>query len=169
MYRPRLARTGTCTLVQGRTAMFTGRRVPNGNERARTHTYRGVPPGFPGVKAQTGTIGHVYTSPEAYSHVYRAYSPKRERTGTYPHVQGRTARFSWRKGPNGHERARAHSPRGLQPGFPGVQAQTDERARANSSKSVKPGFPGVQAQIGTNGHVHTRPGTYGLLFRAFWP
>ena len=99
-YRSKWARTGTYTHVQGRTARYSGRTGPNGQEQPRTHTSWGVQPGFRCVQAQ------------------RAW------TRTYTHVKGRTARFPGLTGPNGHEGARSHTSRGVQPVFPGVQAQT---------------------------------------------
>ena len=150
-YKLKWARTDTYTLMQVRTARFPRRTVPNGHERVHAHSSEGLKPDFGGVRTQTGTIGDVHTCARTYTQVFRAYRPKRARTGTCTHVQGRTARFPGRTGPDGHKRARAQLPRDEQPGFPGL-----EQARTYSSGGVKPVFWGVQAETGSNGHLHTR-------------
>ena len=174
----------------GRKASFSWRTGPNRNKRARAHSCRGVQPGFPGVQAQTRTNGYVHTCQGAYSQASLAYKSKRARTGTCIRVSGRKASFSGRTGPNRHKRARAHSCRGVQPGFSGVQAQMGsnghvhtqrgrrarfwgligpnrhERTRPHTSSGVQPGLPGAQALTGTNGHVNICPRVYSQIFRA---
>ena len=175
-----MGQTGSCTLMQGRTARFRWRTGPNGRLPAGAHTSRGVQPGLPGVQAETGTNGYGHTCQKAYSQILLAYRRKLARTEMCTHVQGRTARFPGRKGQNGHEGAPVHMSRGVQPGFPYVQAQTGTNghvhispgaygqvsrrsglnghisARAHLPRGVQTGFADVLAETGSNGHVHTR-------------
>ena len=151
-----MARTGRCIFVRGRKTMSSWRKVQN------------------------GTNGHLYTRAGAYNQVSRAYMPKRERASTCTVVQELKARFSGSTGPNGYERARAHTPRGVQPGFPGLQGQTGstdtctlvrgrnvrysgctgqngrERGRAHTPRSVQPGFLTYRPTRNSSGYVHTR-------------
>ena len=182
------------TYFQGQKTVFVSHTGSNGLQKEHTHSPRGEQLGFQGVQAKTatcilktgryarllgvqaqrGTNGDRYTRPGAYSQVYKAYMPKRARTGRCLPKTGRKSKFSVPNGhetgrthmlrniqASGHKRARACVKRGVKPRLLGIQAQTGANGDVHSrAREYTPGFQGVKAQMGYNRNIHTRPGSY---------
>ena len=130
-YRPKRSRTVTYTDVQGRTQRFPGVQAQtgtNGHVHACPEAYSQVSRAHSPKLARTGTCILSKMSTASFSVIGRA------RTCTLVHK----ASFSKHTGPNQPKRTRAHLSRGVQPGSTGPQSQTvpngHEQARAYSPK-----------------------------------
>ena len=76
--------------VQGHTHACTGSVHGKKLASVRGTTSRGVHMHKQGVHTEKGRYRHVDVRPEVYTHVHKAYTPKRGGTGTWMHVKRHT-------------------------------------------------------------------------------
>ena len=162
--------------VQTCTHTCKGRRDPKGHLYAPAHPSRRVYTRAQGVHTQNCTYTYVQIRPDAYTPVYRAYTPKRARTRTCKHIQTRTHPCTVRTHPNGHIHARAHTCRRVHTCTGCTHPNGHVHAREHTSRRVHTGVQvvhtGVQVvhtQTGTYMHVHTRPDAYTHVHWAYTP
>ena len=107
-------------------------------------TSGGVQPRAQGVHPENGRYRHVDPRPVAYSHVNRAYKPKRAGRATWIHIRRRKATCT-----------ALHNEKGPAPG--------------RVSGGVQPREQGVHTEKGRHRQVEPRPEVYSRVHRAYIP